>query len=695
MPLPLQNKRYPFVRLVAAFIAGILIQWYGQLPLTALFIILACVVLLLSASILFTSTILFTLQWLRGLLLVLLFIIAGSFTVYVHDARHTPRWAGNIYKPGQPVLLTIGEPLVEKPNSYKAIASVTAIRQDSNWRKATGDVLLYFSGIRGRPRLHYGSQIILYAPLEEIKNAGNPGEFDYKQYCLFHNIAYRSFVYPGQYSMVWKDDLNNMQKMLYHVRDSTIAFLQKTIPGEKEQAVAEALLIGYRDHLDPDLVQAYTNTGVVHIIAISGLHLAMIYALLIGLFRLFPSNKFNGIIQPVVVLLVLWLFSFLAGGVPSITRAAVMFSFLVIGKALNKRTYMYNTLAASAFCLLLYNPFYLWDAGFMLSYSAVVSIVLFYKAVHNWLYISNKLLEAVWSATAVTISAQILTLPVVLLFFHRFANLFLIANFVAVPLSGLILYGELALLLLYFLPFAAHHAGTAIGWMIKVLDTFIEHINTLPLAVWDNIYADAVQTLLLYGFILSAAYWLLRKAPRGFIIAAVLLTGLVLYTATRYVRIGQTQKLLVYNVAHQTAIDIMQGGRYYFFGDSILLQDGPLQQYNLKPSRILYGVSPARDTTLHPGIINTCVTVHSTKIILLDNTFSFSDTSNKVKADIIILAKSPKYSIADVQHAFTFKCLVFDSSNPLWKIRRWKKACDSLHLRFHSVPEQGAFQTDL
>jgi competence protein ComEC len=688
-------KQYPFVRLVACLIAGVLLQWYLQFSLTTIIIMFGGLLVLLPVFSLLPSPVLFRVQWLRGIIILLLFVVAGAFAVFVRDIRHNPQWIGHTYQPKQDVLLTIDEPLVEKPNSWKALAAVTAIQQGNMWKKAMGDVLLYFYKGKIKPNLHYGSQIILHADLQPIKNSGNPGAFDYNQYCLFHNISYQSFIYPGQYTMLWKNDGSLLQQALYNIRDSTISIIQKNIPGEREQAVAEALLIGYRDRLDPDLVQAYTNTGVVHIIAISGLHLAMIYGLLISIFSLLPQGKIIRLIQPIIILVVLWLFSFLAGAVPSITRAAVMFSFIVLGKALDKRTNTYNTLAASAFCLLAYNPFYLWDAGFMLSYSAVISIVAFYKPVSNWFYIKNRLLNSMWQATAVTISAQILTLPVILFYFHQFANLFLIANFIAVPLSGIILYGILLLLIVSFIPLMAKWVGIGVGYLIIGLDGFIQNINHMPFALWDNIYADVVQTLLLYAFILAVCYWLLRKASKSFMLALLLFAALVVYTGMRYIGIGHTQKLIVYNVPRQTAIDIMQGTSYHFIGDSALLQDGPMLRYNLKPSRVINGVSPAGNTSFNPNIQNSCFTVNNTRILLLNNMFAFNNTTGKIRVDVIILSKNPKYTIEDIQHAFSFRQLVFDSSNPMWKIRRWKKDCDSLHLRFHSVPEQGAFELNL
>jgi len=688
-------KKYPFARLVACLVAGILLQWYVQFSLQLLLITFGCVLAAAIAFYFLPSAILFSIQWLRGITMLLLFVIAGAVAMYIKDIRHNPQFIGNWYHPKQQVLVTINEPLVEKPNSWKAQATVTAIQQGGVWKKVTGDVLLYFYKGKVKPGLQYGSQIIVRAELQPVKNSGNPGAFDYKQYCYFHDIGYQAFIYPGQYANIWVDGAKSMQKLLYNIRDGTIASLQKTIPGEKEQAVAEAFLIGYRDKLDPDLVQAYTNTGVVHIIAISGMHLGMIYMLLLGIFSILPAKRATRIIEVVVVIAVLWLFSLLAGGAPSITRAAVMFSIIALGKLIDRRASTYNTLAASAFILLVYNPFYLWDAGFMLSYAAVLGIVAFFKPVYNWFYLKNKLLNIVWKATAVSIAAQILTIPIILLYFHQFPFTFLLANLIAVPLSEFILYGEIVLFVVILVPFLAKWVGLMVYYLILGLDGFIEHINNLSFALWDNIYADITQTLLFYGFILAVCYWLLRKASKGFMVSLLFAAALVMYTGIRYININHTQKMVVYNVPHQTAIDIMQGSNYRFIGDSTLLGNSKLQRYNLKPCRIINGVSAAADTSFHPNIKNTCIAVNHTRVLLLDNTFSFGDTAQKIPVDVIILSKNPKFSIYTIQQAFTFKQLVFDSSNPMWKIRRWKKDCDSLHLRFHSVPEQGAFEMNL
>jgi competence protein ComEC len=215
------------------------------------------------------------------------------------------------------------------------------------------------------------------------------------------------------------------------------------------------LLIGYKDDLDKTLVQSYSNTGVVHVIAISGLHLGLIYWLLLKLFWPLQKRRDLKWLRPILIIAGLWLFSLLAGMQPSVIRSAVMFTCIVLGETWTRKSSIYNTLAFSAFLLLFINPYWLWDVGFQLSYIAVLSIVIFMQPIYNWFYIKNKALDFIWKLNAVTLAAQILTVPVSIYHFHQFPLSFMFTNFVAVPLSSLILLGEIVLCVVSFIPIVA------------------------------------------------------------------------------------------------------------------------------------------------------------------------------------------------------------------------------------------------
>ncbi|MEP6845950.1 MAG: ComEC/Rec2 family competence protein [Panacibacter sp.] len=690
----IQFKKIPFARLLLFFITGIIAEWYLQIDLALLVYAAILPGLLLITYIFIPLSSKFILRWLYGIILLLIVGLLGAAVTFTSIITYHTNWYGTLYTSNNKILITIEEPLVTKPNSFKALASVNAVYNNGTWQVTEGKILVYFKKDSLPPAIEYGSQLVLKSNLQPITNSGNPGAFDYKRYCLFHDITAQVFVKQGEFTILPAKNINRLTQTLFILRNTTINTLQTYIPGEKEQGVAEALMIGYREDLDKDLVQAYSNTGVVHIIAISGLHLGMIYGLMVWLFSFFKRYRLTKWIKPFAILFVLWLFTLVAGAVPSILRSAVMFTFIVIGEAMNKRSNMYNTLAASAFCMLVFNPFMLWDVGFLLSYAAVISIITFMKPVYGWLYYKNKLLDKIWGLTAVTLSAQILTVPIVVFYFHQFPNFFLITNFVAVPLSGFILYGEILLLIFSFLRPLANVIGFILGYMLKAMDAFIENINALPIAVWNNIQLSVFQTWLLFGIFICLCIWLIYKSSKAFMITIGFATAFTLSLNFDYMRRNQQQKLIVYNVPKHEAIDLIQGSQYHFTGDSILLGDGFLRNFHLKPARILYRAvaSSTTNTTLNE---NQITNINGKTVLLLTQSLPTKRNQKRIPVDILIVSKSPKLFMYQLQQVFDCKQIVFDSSNPLWKIRLWKKDCDSLHLRFHSTAEDGAFEMDL
>src|SRR5205814_5677401 len=205
----------------------------------------------------------------------------------------------------------------------------------------------------------------------------------------------------------------------------------------------------------------------------SGLHLGIIYWLLSLLMKPLQNNSRLRWISAMLILGGLWAFSLLAGAGPSVLRSAFMFSLIVFGRTISKNSSVYNNLAASAFILLCIDPFWIWDVGFQLSYAAVLSILVFFKPVYNWFYFENKIVDVIWKMCAVTIAAQILTMPIAIYHFHQFPVYFLLANLVAVPVSSIILLGEILLCCFSFLLPVAAVIGNILHWMIGLLNLYI------------------------------------------------------------------------------------------------------------------------------------------------------------------------------------------------------------------------------
>ncbi|MBS1920028.1 MAG: ComEC family competence protein [Bacteroidetes bacterium] len=694
-------KKSPFLRLLIPFTVGIIAQWYLQVPLHFCWSVLGVSFVGFAYFFFIPAFERYKLSMFSGIFSALIFLSLGAMLSWHQDIRYNKEWFGKSYQPNDALIVTLEEPLVEKNKSFKANATVNVLFRNGKKTPAEGKVILYFK--KDLPEgqadsllqhLKYGSQIIFRKPLQEIKNLGNPGGFDYKRYALFQGITHQVYLKPEEFGILETKNGNWFNNFLFSVREKVIGIIRKFIPGEKEQGLAEALLIGYKDDLDQNLIQSYTNTGVVHIIAISGMHLALVYWLLSLLLKPLQRKKQICWLRPVSIIAGLWFFSLLAGAQASVIRSAVMFTCIVTGESLAKKTSIYNTLAFSAFILLCYNPYWLWDVGFQLSYAAVLSIVIFMRPIYNWIYFRNKIVDFIWKLNTVSIAAQILTVPLSIFHFHQFPNYFLLTNFIAVPLSSMILLGEIFLCSVFFIPAIAGLVGKILSWLIGLMNSYIQRIESLPYSLWDGLQINIVQTLLLYTIIAGAGNWLLEKSKIGLKIALIGLVGFMLLRSFSFINRNGQKKIIVYNIPQRQAIDIIQGRDYRFTGDNDLLQDDFLRNFHLKPSRILHRISVDPKTkSTQAG--NNYFIFGSKKIMLIDTSFFFSESATPTPVDLLVISKNPGIDILKLARTFDIKQIVFDGSVPSWNVTRWKKDCNSLGIPTYATIEKGAFVMNL
>lgn len=687
-------KKVPFIRLLIAMIIGILVQWHYQFPEKIWWISL--VVSLLAVIIFFFVPFFnrYRLLYFPGLFAGLLFLSFGALLAWHKDIRNDKSWLGNFYKEKNGLIVNLDEPLVEKTKSYKANAKASWLIKDGKAIPVKGTIIIYFKKDSALNQLKYGSRILFTKSLQEIKNSGNPGGFDYKRYSLFQDITHQVYLKPEDFEVLSGEKRNPFRQFIYSTRQNVLNILRSNITGDKELGLAEALLIGYKNDLEQSLVQSYTNTGVVHIIAISGLHLGLIYWLLVQLFKPLQKRRKLKWLRPVLIIAGLWVFSLLAGAQPSVLRSALMFTCIVAGESLGRKSSIFNTLALSAFILLCINPYWLWDVGFQLSYAAVLSIIIFLRPIYNWFYIKNKVLDFIWKLNAVTIAAQILTVPLSIYHFHQFPNYFLLTNFLAVPLSSVIVLGEIFLCAISWVPAIALLAGKILGWLIWLINTWIEKIESLRFSLWDEMQITIIQAILLLVFAAAISYWFMEKEKKGLITALIAMLCFVVLRSFSFVQTNRQQKIVVYNVPQKKAIDFIDGRHYNFIGDSDLLADDFARNFHLKPTRILYRITPA-DPFKNFRQEGNYAEYGAKKILLLDSSISYPSSNEKPVIDLLVISKNPRIYISKLATGLEIKQIVFDGSVPAWKTIYWKKDCDSLHIPWHDVTTQGAFVMNL
>lgn len=619
----------------------------------------------------------------------------GLFITWQKDIKHRSDWFGNNYKKSDYLAVKINEPLVNKPKSFKADGIVEYIVRNDSVIKCRGRILLYFSKDSTAPTLKYGDVVLIRKEPQRIKNSGNPGAFDYERYAGFQLVFHNVFLKDKDWIQTSHKQANPLKQFIFTARENILSVLRKNVTNKDELGIAQALLIGYTNDLDKDLVQAYSNTGVVHIIAISGMHLGLIYVLLVWIFSKIPGISSSKIIKVLLILGCLWLFSLVTGASASVVRAAVMFTFITVGTSFEKRSSIYNSLAASAFVMLCYNPYFLWDVGFQLSYLAVVGIIMFQKPVYNWFYIKNKWVDKTWKLAAISIAAQVLTFPVCIYYFHQFPNLFLFTNIIAVPLSSIILYAEIGLVSVWMVPGLTFILGKVVGLLVAAMNKIILWLNHFPFTVWDKIPATVLSTWLLYAVVISVSAWLMGKNKKMFRIALLSFSAFLMLQAYNEWLVKNQRKLIVYNVSQHQSIDFVAGNFYQFIGDSILREEGMLQNFHLKPGRVSLQLTHKADSLTNFFSNKGFYRFYNTKILIIDKPVYFESLPQKVDIDIIILSHGAKITITQLATVFNCRQYIFDASNSLWKIDKWQKECEELHLRSYSVAEQGAFILDV
>lgn len=679
-------KKLPVIRLLIPFFIGLAQQYYWPLPVSViqgLALICAAMVGLYSLP-LFPFFHRYKSGFINGLSVFILFAALGALSVWRQDARNRSLWPGNIYKESDALVIKLLEKPVERTNTLKSEANLFLLIRDGRQIPVHGTILAYFSKDSANLRLSAGDEIITIASLAPIPSNANPGGFDFHRYAFFQGITHQVFI-KNDFAVTGNSQ-PLLQRFVGNIRQWVLSVLKKAFPDKRERGLAEALMIGYKNELDKTLVQSYTNTGVVHIIAISGLHLGLIYWLLVKLLQPLSNHRRLKWLTPILIIGGLWIFTLLAGAQPSVLRSAIMFTCIVIGNSLSRRSSIYNSLALSAFILLCYNPYWLWDAGFQLSYTAIIGIVAFMKPVYELMSFKNKLVDTIWQMNAVTIAAQLLTLPVCIYHFHQFPNYFLISNFIAVPVSSLILLVELLLCAVSFIPIIFTCTAKLCSLLITFMNTSVERVGQLPFAVWDGLQISFPQAVSLMIFIVVSLSCLVYKEKIRLMvyISLVSITIFMLLRCASFMEASRQQKIIVY----QQAIDFVNGRGYVSFDTKV-----PANDLHTEPTRTLFRLKPAKITTLIRD--GNLFSFFSKRIVLAGSGTGYFATVDKPLVDLLILSQNPTYDPARFSQTMNIRQVVADATVPAWKCRKWQQFCDSLRIPFHDIRSKGAFVMNL
>ncbi len=368
-----------------------------------------------------------------------------------------------------------------------------------------------------KTRFQPGDTLTVIANLLPIESKKHPAEFDYKNYLINKGIYHQIIIDSLDITSCKHQQQQSFSTIITRIRKQLIETLANTIKNTDSYEMATALLLGERADIDKATMKSYSDTGTIHIISVSGLHVGIIYFVFsyaLNLLRIF-NNKY---VKTIVIIVFIWLYACITGLPSSVIRSALMISFLCIGKAINSKTNTMNHIAASAFLILCIDTNYLFDIGFQLSYLAVIGIVYLQKPIYD-LYQARTIIDKyIWLTFSVSIAAQLFTLPLCMYYFHQFPNYFLLANLLAIPLSSIALYASIACLLFSKIPYLNLVCDWVVNTSITILNSFLQFMSNLPGAVYHSNPWSAYDALFCALFICFLMLWLIEKIRPAVII---------------------------------------------------------------------------------------------------------------------------------------------------------------------------------
>jgi competence protein ComEC len=690
----------PLVRLLLPFISGVILGIYSNFHLAFYTSAIVFICFGVTSYILKRNKSLKNLRtriWLTSILLYLCIFVTGILLSGTHKQIERENHFSNYYDKDVILEVQVKKPPTKKSRSLKIIGEVRKSLTDGKIIQTSGKILLYVKKDSLSQQIKYGDVLVIQPKLQEIAPPMNPMEFNYKQYLSFQNIYHQSYLNEQSWRFAGLNKGNFLLSKIFFLREKLKTVLNTYLNGKEEKAVAHAILIGNKDLLDDKLTQTYATSGAMHVLAVSGLHVGIIYLVFSYMLSFLKKTRL-AIYLPFILIGLIWFYALITGGSPSVLRASTMFSFITLGTSFKRHLNIYNAIAASLFVLICVNPFIITEVGFQLSYLAVIGIIFLQPKIYNLYLPSNWILDKIWVITAVSIAAQIATFPLGILYFHQFPNLFWVSNLVVIPAATIIVYLGVTLFAISWAPPIALFTGKVLEFLIRILNGFVGIVDSIPYSLTSGLDITILETWLIYCFIVLGALALsfrIKSALYASLFALFIFS--LSYSLKNWKSIHQ-KKLIVYHVPKISGIELIHGKEAVSIFDNALINDKSQLLFRVKhnwwkmkiKNHLPPNEAPFIKSTLYEN--NKLILFENKKILIIDSAFTLP---NEVfHTDYLIVSHNPKLYLKKAADKIKAQYFIFDSSNSYHKIKYWKKDCEDLCLNCYFVTENKAFIAD-
>ncbi|MES2387221.1 MAG: ComEC/Rec2 family competence protein [Bacteroidota bacterium] len=654
-------------------------------------------------------------------------ISAGAVNLYLHTPENNP----GFFKPGEGEKISAWTGIADRqPENYKTytrcVFKLNRVLKNNKWISTNGNVLVYTpSGNQikdssvSNPALktyipskagqyEYGTEILFFGTPKAFSRPLNPYEFDKKAHYTKQGISYTFNAQAGQFKLLGSKPANIIKENAYRLAGECNNLLKQALSGN-EYGAAAALLLGVRDGLSPEIKKNYSDAGAMHVLAVSGMHVAVLFSIVFFAFGKVSGHTGRKVIYGLCLISAVWFYAFFTGGSPSVLRAALMFSIVIIADITGREQNTLNTLSATAFILLCLDPSVLFDAGAQLSFLAVAGIVTLMPFTDSFLESKAWIPKLFYTSLFCSLFATLFTFPLSLYYFHQFPNLFWLSNLFIVPASNLSLCLGMLFLLLHAVPVMGTFLALLLKWSILLSNWLCTAFAALPYSVTNNLWLTRLECIAVFAAV-AALVGLYKYKKFNYIWFCLMACGLLAFSRLNHeIENADISEIWVYNIPGKSEIRLNSAGKsasllpaYISEMQNIIhrKQSGwsvPMQvQNHLVASGMVDCAKPdpnIESLVKHsPDSLYSIVVWQNKTTILLHKWIPKNYKASKpIKADYLIVMNNSVYNPEWLREKFSFDTLITDGSNSPNRAAKIEEFCRVQNLNYINTQVQGAF----
>lgn len=672
--------KFPLIKITCCFVLGILFAQLIQ-PTFLLTLILLLISISTTLTISFLSNKKEVYKSLFGIFCLITSFFIGSFTLAINnDTLNSNHYLKNLksVENEYSAEIIIKEKLKNTINNDRYVAKIIEL----NDKKSYGKIILNIRKDSLIPSLEMGSHLKVTGSFYKNRKPNNPHQFDYGKYLENQQIYAQVYADASNIKIGLQVD-KSISYYASKLRNKIIHNLEKNNFSKSELSVVVALILGQQQDISQEVIRDYQYAGAIHVLSVSGLHVGCILLFITFLLKPIPNNKKGSILKLIITISSLWMFGILAGLAPSVVRSVTMFSFVAIGMFLRRSVNIYHTLVVSAFLILLFQPSFLFDIGFQLSYIALFFIVWLQPLLASIWTPKYKLVNYFWEIITVSFAAQIGTLPLSIYYFHQFPGLFFITNIVILPMLSLILGIGVVVMILAAVNVVWYPMMKLVEYSIWFLNKIIAWVASFEDFIFKDIPLNSYMLWSSYLLIFSLIIWSKKPTFKKLTISLSALILVQIISIQAKYSSQNTEEFIVFNKKKSSIITERRGDKVTLYSNDSILKTTD-DNLVLKSYLVANYCKIAKKKTL-----SNLYYFKDKKILLIDSSAVY--LANE-KPDILVITNSPKVNLERIFKLWKPKQVVVDAANLKSYVKVWKATCSKEKIPFHDTTEKGFYK---